>query len=222
MPEPAQRERQEARSSPARRQTPRHRIRRRSPRLQRRGALRLRRPRCARAATSRSVSPAIAETTTARPRPGLRSAATMRATRAMRSTSPTDVPPNFITRRDMRDPLRRSERSSRRALSMPAATRYLLDLTAFLLRSGSHGRRLARPRRDRQVQRARRGVVESERPVRRTASAQSGAARNSCAISRAATFGTPASDGPSLVSTCSISAAAAASSPHRWPAGREA
>ena len=34
-------------------------------------------------------------------RPGARSAAMMRATRAMRSTSPTEVPPNFMTKRDI-------------------------------------------------------------------------------------------------------------------------
>jgi hypothetical protein len=51
--------------------------------------------------TSLSVSPDMADTTTATPLPGLRSAATIRATRRMRSTSPTDVPPNFITTRVM-------------------------------------------------------------------------------------------------------------------------
>ena len=48
-------------------------------------------------ATSSLVLPAMAETTTATFLPVAVSAATMRAARRMRSRSPIEVPPNFIT-----------------------------------------------------------------------------------------------------------------------------
>ena len=51
-------------------------------------------------ATSSLVLPAMAETTTATFLPVATSAATSRATRRIRSRSATEVPPNFITRRD--------------------------------------------------------------------------------------------------------------------------
>ena len=51
--------------------------------------------------TSRSVVPAMAETTTATSWPASTSRLTWRATLRMRSISATEVPPNFMTRRDM-------------------------------------------------------------------------------------------------------------------------
>ena len=51
--------------------------------------------------TSRSVSPAIAETTTATSFPAARSRLTRFATLRMRSIPAIDVPPNFITMRGM-------------------------------------------------------------------------------------------------------------------------
>ena len=53
-------------------------------------------------ATSSLVLPAMAETTTATSWPASTSRLTWRATLRMRSISATEVPPNFITRRDMR------------------------------------------------------------------------------------------------------------------------
>jgi len=52
-------------------------------------------------ATSSLVLPAIADTTTATLCPAATSAATSRPTRRMRSRSATEVPPNFMTSRDM-------------------------------------------------------------------------------------------------------------------------
>jgi hypothetical protein len=52
-------------------------------------------------ATSWLVTPAMAETTTATRLPASISRLTWRATLRMRSTLATDVPPNFITRKDM-------------------------------------------------------------------------------------------------------------------------
>ena len=52
-------------------------------------------------ATSSLVLPAMAETTTATDLPEAASAATIRAARRMRSRSPMEVPPNFITRREV-------------------------------------------------------------------------------------------------------------------------
>ena len=52
-------------------------------------------------ATSWLVTPAMAETTTATLLPASISRLTWRATLRMRSTLATDVPPNFITRKDM-------------------------------------------------------------------------------------------------------------------------
>src|SRR5262249_28127787 len=49
--------------------------------------------------TSWLVAPAMAETTTATSAPASASRFTRRATARMRSTSPTEVPPNFMTRR---------------------------------------------------------------------------------------------------------------------------
>ena len=51
--------------------------------------------------TSRSVSPAIAETTTRTSLPASASRLTRAATLRMRSIPPIEVPPNFITMRDM-------------------------------------------------------------------------------------------------------------------------
>ena len=51
--------------------------------------------------TSSLVLPDMAETTTAMSKPALRSRATCRATLRMRSMVATDVPPNFMTRRDI-------------------------------------------------------------------------------------------------------------------------
>ena len=64
-------------------------------------------------ATSSLVLPAMAETTTATSWPASTSRLTWRATLRMRSTLATDVPPNFITRRDKRtsDAVRESARS---------------------------------------------------------------------------------------------------------------
>jgi len=53
-------------------------------------------------ATSWLVAPDIAETTTATLWPALTSLSTRRAALRMRSTSATEVPPNFMTMRDMR------------------------------------------------------------------------------------------------------------------------
>ena len=53
-------------------------------------------------ATSSLVLPAMAETTTATSWPASTSRLTWAATLRMRSTLATDVPPNFITRRDKR------------------------------------------------------------------------------------------------------------------------
>jgi hypothetical protein len=53
-------------------------------------------------ATSSLVLPDMAETTTATSWPAATSAATRRPTRRMRSRSATEVPPNFMTRRDTR------------------------------------------------------------------------------------------------------------------------
>ena len=56
---------------------------------------------CLAKAIRRSVSPAIAEGTTTRSWPAAFHLATRRATLRMRSTEPTEVPPNFWTIRAM-------------------------------------------------------------------------------------------------------------------------
>ena len=77
-------------------------------------------------ATSSLVRPAMAETTTATCLPSAASACTRRATRRMRSRSATDVPPNFITSRDIR-PLTPAHAQKGRLLAASAQPHNRLD-----------------------------------------------------------------------------------------------
>src|SRR5262245_12276929 len=75
-------------------------------------------------ATSWLVTPDMAETTTATSWPASTSRLTWRATLRMRSVSATEVPPNFMTRRDMRGPLESARCALRQARARKDAYTY--------------------------------------------------------------------------------------------------